>query len=208
MKMELLKRFGKVFGMLAGIGAMSLVFTALFMVLLNLITGFAGGQIAEEAVTDMSGSLGIMATGLLTGIFARKKHYIVEKKSKANVAEVLGYIVLVLGINILLYSVTTVLFSKAFPLEAGNSYENVIVKVISGMLLAPFFEELLFRVGIYGYMRIQLGKVWGAIISTLIFALLHGYQLQGFLSCLTFSFCMVFVYEKTGRILYCMLIHM
>ncbi len=76
--------------------------------------------------------------------------------------------------------------------------------VIAGMLavacgLAPLSEEILFRAGLYRYIRQKLGRTPGLVISGVCFGLLHG-NWAGFLPLAAFGMILALAYEATGSI--------
>ena len=106
--------------------------------------------------------------------------------------------------------VITLLFSSAFPVveQAQGSVSNVYVDLISAIIVAPMIEELLFRMGIYTLLRRKFSRVSAITICAFGFALMHGYQLQGFLSCLVAGFVFTLIYDKTGNLWYSIGAHM
>lgn len=76
--------------------------------------------------------------------------------------------------------------------------------VIAGMLLvacvlAPIYEELLFRAGLYRFCRQRLGRSWSLLISGLCFGALHGH-VAGFLPLAVLGMLLAVAYEATGSI--------
>lgn len=76
--------------------------------------------------------------------------------------------------------------------------------VIAGMLLvacglAPLSEELLFRAGLYRYLRQRLGRTPALLTSGLCFGALHG-NLAGFLPLAVLGVILSLAYEATGSI--------
>lgn len=83
--------------------------------------------------------------------------------------------------------------------------------VIAGMLLvacvlAPIYEELLFRAGLYRFCRQRLGRVWALLISGTCFGALHG-NLAGFLPLAFLGIALALVYEATGSIRVAIIAH-
>ena len=76
--------------------------------------------------------------------------------------------------------------------------------VIAGMLLvacvlAPVYEELLFRAGLYRFCRHRLGRGWALVISGVCFGALHG-NWAGFLPLAMLGMGLALAYEATGSI--------
>lgn len=76
--------------------------------------------------------------------------------------------------------------------------------IVAGMLLvacvlAPLSEELVFRAGLYRFIRQKLGRTPGLIISGCCFGVLHG-NAAGFLPLAVLGMLFALVYEATGSI--------
>ncbi len=66
-------------------------------------------------------------------------------------------------------------------------------------VLAPVYEELLFRAGLYRFCRQRLGRGAALVISGAAFGALHGYWLS-FLPLAALGIVLAMVYEATGSI--------
>jgi membrane protease YdiL (CAAX protease family) len=76
--------------------------------------------------------------------------------------------------------------------------------VVAGMLLvacvlAPLSEELIFRAGLYRFIRQKLGRWPALLISGICFGILHG-NWAGFLPLAVLGMLLALVYEATGSI--------
>lgn len=83
--------------------------------------------------------------------------------------------------------------------------------VIAGMLLvacvlAPIYEELLFRAGLYRFCRQRLGRGWALVISGASFGALHG-NWAGFLPLAVLGAGLALAYEATGSIRVPIIVH-
>lgn len=83
--------------------------------------------------------------------------------------------------------------------------------VVAGMLsvacvLAPISEELIFRAGLYRYIRQKLGRVPALLASGLLFGALHG-NWAGFLPLAALGMLLAVAYEATGSIAVVMITH-
>lgn len=82
--------------------------------------------------------------------------------------------------------------------------ETKSVALLAGILLvacvlAPIYEELLFRAGLYRYVRQKLGRTPSLLISGLCFGALHN-NWAGFLPLAVLGMLLALVYETTGSI--------
>ena len=82
-----------------------------------------------------------------------------------------------------------VLFSTAFPFQ-----------VISLCLVIPLCEELLYRGFFQRYLRYYTGRLTAVLITSLLFALLHGNIVQGIYAFVT-GMIMGFIFEKYKNVL-------
>lgn len=89
-----------------------------------------------------------------------------------------------------------------------NWGDILLMDVFFPVLIAPVFEELLFRVGLYSLMRQRFEKKFSILLCTIIFAAMHGYSIQGFCMCLIGGLLFMLIYVCTGNIGYSIAAHM
>ncbi len=125
----------------------------------------------------------------------------------------LGLVSNVLGLGVTL--VVTVIRHILLPGVPGGGFDMRLVEMLTQLnpafgflftvILAPIFEELLFRKllidRIYGY-----GELTAILLSGLMFGLYHG-NLQQFVYASTLGCCFAYIYLRTGRIRYTMILH-
>jgi membrane protease YdiL (CAAX protease family) len=90
---------------------------------------------------------------------------------------------------------------------AWGAPATVAVMLVSSILFAPVFEELVFRGLLYGTLRTRLGWPLAATASALVFALAHGYGVAGFASVFLSGVLWAWVYERTGSLLPSLVAH-
>jgi hypothetical protein len=78
---------------------------------------------------------------------------------------------------------------------------GIAVTVVSAVLFAPIFEELIFRGLLYGSLRSRFTWPTAAVTSALLFGLAHGYGIAGFASVLVSGLLWAYLYERTGSLL-------
>jgi membrane protease YdiL (CAAX protease family) len=88
-----------------------------------------------------------------------------------------------------------------------GDHTTLAVSLVEYVILAPVFEELIFRGLLFATLRRRYGLGVSALMSAALFALAHGYGLVGFVSVLGSGLLWAWAYEKTGSLLPGMLAH-
>lgn len=199
-------------GLLIGLLVAVLLFTGIVQIGMMVVAEKNGFAIAEDLLYHISGSVGIGITALIFAFYVKRKKYAygVEPVKSFHIGKALVLIVFVVCVcRILLCAVTTMLFARVLPMaDVSVSGSNTYIDILFAILVAPVMEELLFRMGIYSMLRRKFGRVSSIVICALAFAVIHGYQLQGFLSCLVGGLVFTLIYDKTGNIGYSIAAHM
>jgi membrane protease YdiL (CAAX protease family) len=77
---------------------------------------------------------------------------------------------------------------------------------LSAVVIAPVIEESVFRGGIFGPLRLRWGALAAALVSSVIFGAVH-YTLSAFLPLVFLGCLLCYLYQRTGSLLPCMLLH-
>lgn len=87
-------------------------------------------------------------------------------------------------------------------IEAFLESSGLIPTLVLGfnaIILAPILEELIFRAGLYRFLKARLPSKWASLLSSFCFACLHG-NLQAFAPLWLLGWWLNASYEKTGSI--------
>jgi membrane protease YdiL (CAAX protease family) len=84
---------------------------------------------------------------------------------------------------------------------------DAALAVLSAVVAAPFFEEVIFRGLLYATFRRRFGFLASALASALIFAAAHGYGWVGLVSVLWSGLVWAWAYERTRSLVPGMLAH-
>lgn len=87
------------------------------------------------------------------------------------------------------------------PQLVWGSHAELLKTTIEVVVLAPIFEEIIFRGIVYSTLRVKFGFPVSMIGSASIFALAHGYGPVAFLSVLWSGMLWAWLYERTGSII-------
>jgi len=120
----------------------------------------------------------------------------------------LGILALVMIISALIYQLQPGIKPQDFEqmLKTVNSTRGFLTMLLLGAVLAPLYEELLFRGMLYPAVRRYLGPTGGAIVAGLIFGLAH-WDLWRTIPLVIGGTLFCYIYEKTGSILVTALAH-
>jgi membrane protease YdiL (CAAX protease family) len=80
--------------------------------------------------------------------------------------------------------------------------------VVSACLLAPLAEEILYRGVLFRSLWNRIGVIPGGVVSALVFATLHFYNVYGLLSVAVFGLTCALLYAGTGSLVTVILLHM
>lgn len=88
-----------------------------------------------------------------------------------------------------------------------NSSEFGLYGIFSAVILAPIFEEIIFRFAGTEIPRGAYSMPLICIANGVYFSVLHFYNIQGFAQVFIVGLCMAYVYCKTGNLLYTFIAH-
>ena len=99
------------------------------------------------------------------------------------------------------------LLSGRMTIEEASSTNKTLIFFLSAVLIAPVAEEILMRYALIEHMRKNFSRMTILLFTGLLFAFLHGYNVQGF-TCTFLSFLFVSVYYlRTGNLLFTIIWH-
>ncbi|MCS7253313.1 MAG: CPBP family glutamic-type intramembrane protease [Armatimonadota bacterium] len=95
----------------------------------------------------------------------------------------------------------------AQALMLTSSTALMVTAFIIGTLIAPIVEELIFRGALYNALKGRIGLFWGAILSSLLFALLHPQSIVGAFPLFVIGVGLSLLYEARRSIVGCVFAH-
>ena len=93
------------------------------------------------------------------------------------------------------------ILSNFMTIEPNPDIPVIITRVLSAVVCAPIFEELIFRFGGCELCKGAYSVPVICIANALFFSVVHGYNIQGFANVAFFGMTAAYVYCKTGNIL-------
>lgn len=92
-------------------------------------------------------------------------------------------------------------------LVAGAPWWKLLLFASLAVVWAPLVEETVFRGALYRHMRGKLGMVFAAILTAVMFALVHGYPLALMAPLITLGVSFAFMREWRGSVISCITAH-
>lgn len=87
------------------------------------------------------------------------------------------------------------------------TFSSVIVFFIARCIIAPITEEIIFRFGLYEFMNTKIKGGLAIILSSFIFAILHGYLIFDTILLILLSFIWTYAYFKEKNLVYPIVLH-
>ena len=197
--------------------AISYVFVFLgLQIVLGLVLGFLINALGlEEHSVELLMSFGSLAT-ILAAIYVIKmikKENNIAFKSRLSLKNI-NYKFL-LGSSLLTISLTVILdfvmigLLKMEPQKAEPITASIygVLMVIAIIIIAPIFEEIIFRFGVLEKLETKFNKISALIITSLVFTVVHFYGLTGFLQVFILAMVMGYFYSHTKNLVYVIFIH-
>lgn len=216
--MKYIKNFLYVFVVFVVIGIILGISTVIMQLWTEKIANGIGISLKEEWLFSISGGLSTAITGTICAFYVKKKNYTdcIEVKEPFRIKKCLYYGAIAFCVcGVLFYAITTILFVYVFSMTnkghvvVEKSWTDIILMdLFFTVLMAPIFEELMFRMGLYSLMRQRFEKKFSIVICTFGFAAIHGYSIQGFCACLTGGLLFTLIYVSTGNVWYSVVAHM
>lgn len=137
--------------------------------------------------------------------------------SRANALQCVGAVLFLLGVQEIILAVISSVLPDLF--SAGAWWEGVdeimafgplplaFVDTLDAVVGAPIVEEIIFRGLLFGALVRSMGFTAAAIISSVVFAAVHGYGLEGTIAVTVTGSLLCWVYWRTGRLWTAMLAH-
>ena len=108
--------------------------------------------------------------------------------------------------------VTAVICSNFMTVTHNETVKFSLMNIFLIVIMAPIFEEMIFRFGVIGSFGKNFGResgiVFTVIISGIFFSAIHLYNIQGFVDVLIGGILFAVVYIYTENILYTMILHL
>lgn len=210
---KLLKQIGWLFAIIVVVAILTLIFTAIIQKGMEFFADRNGVVLSESVLYGISGTLGsgLAAIAIWFMIRYAKRLRFYDCPNPVDSKWTAVFILFTFAVcRIVLPGIwayaSYALGVKATPI--GNAPdESIWQMILFGVILAPVFEELLFRKDIFSLLKMRFSLSWTVGLSALLFAAIHGYSVEGFVSCLFAGCLFAILMARTGKLLPCIIAH-
>ena len=179
-----------------------LLYEVLAMVFIPAVNVFVPGR-SPETNPMMAQTIAALITNICAG-------YVYLKETAGERQNITGHRAFIIGISGIIVGVTGNLIINLTVLpDMSGAFKNASkvlfspslpIQIISLCLVIPLCEELLYRGFLQRYLKLFVGSVPAILVSSVIFALLHGNIVQGIYA-LVIGMIMGCIFEKYENIM-------
>lgn len=124
-----------------------------------------------------------------------------------NIYVLFKYLFLSFIIRIILEQIVAYLPFTETNIQIPSTMFEIVVQFITTCIFAPVFEEIIFRFGIYKKINKKLNIIVSMIITSMIFSIMHFYNIDGCVILIVVSLVWNYSFYKTDNLVYPILLH-
>ena len=126
---------------------------------------------------------------------------------KINFRLLLKYLFLSFAIRIILEQLVVYIPFQTTNAQIPSNIFEIITEFIATCIFAPIFEEIIFRFGLYKKLNKKLNVFTSILVTSIVFALMHIYNIDGFIILLALSLIWSYSFYKTNNLIYPIVLH-
>lgn len=126
---------------------------------------------------------------------------------KINISLLLKYLFLSFIIRIVLEQLVVYIPFKTTDVQVPSNIFEIIAEFIMSCIFAPIFEEIIFRFGLYKKLNRKLNVFISVLVTSIVFAVIHIYNIDGFIILLGISLIWHYSFYKTNNLIYPIILH-
>jgi hypothetical protein len=211
---NLIKKIGWFIAIIIIIVVLTLLFTGIIQICMTYFAKGQGTTIPDAILYSVSGTVasGITAIVLWLVILKCRKLSFYNCSTPSKLAWTTVFIIFTFALcRIVLPGIWAYISGVMGVVPSENithSDEPLWMTIVFGVILAPAFEEILFRKDIFSLLLKRLSMVWAIALTSILFAIMHGYNLEGFVSCLFAGTLFTILMKQSNSLLACIIDHM
>lgn len=151
----------------------------------------------------------VISIGVIDNLKAKDKINIKDRISFKNINIKFLFRMLFLSffLRALIEQINLLINTNQLSILGTTNWLEITMIFITNCLFVPVFEEIIIRFGLYEKLNKKMNAFLAIIITSIIFALIHWYNIYGFLFLLIVSFVWNYAYYKTNNLIYPIILH-
>lgn len=126
---------------------------------------------------------------------------------RINITLLLKYLFLSFIVRILLEQLVIFMHTPSTDIQVPLNIFEIIAEFIMSCVFAPVFEEIIFRFGLYKKLNKKLNFIISILITSIVFTLIHFYNIDGIIILLGISLIWHYSFYKTNNLIYPIFLH-
>ena len=167
----------------------------------------------SEIFSNLAYAIIIILISIAVGKYMNNKIKLNFEINKATIISALLYGLLIFAITHLI-GMFLISISEYFQIPIDDKVKiigisNIILFALVTIIIAPICEEIIFRYGIYEFIKSKFNMIVSIIFTSVVFSVIHFYSLSGTIILVILGLLMSIVYIKKNRnILYPIIAHL
>ena len=124
-----------------------------------------------------------------------------------NINRLLKYLFLSFIVRIILEQAIIYIQVPTTDVQVPSTILEIFFEFLATCIFAPIFEEIIFRFGLYKIINKKFNVLISILVTSIIFAVIHNYNIDGFIILLGISLIWHYSFYKTNNLIYPMLLH-
>lgn len=124
-----------------------------------------------------------------------------------NINRLLKYLFLSFIVRIILEQAIIYIQVRTTDVQVPSTILEIFFEFLATCIFAPIFEEIIFRFGLYKIINKKFNVLISILVTSIIFAVIHNYNIDGFIILLGISLMWHYSFYKTNNLIYSILLH-
>lgn len=181
---------------------------AIIFVAMQIVAGVVAAVMPHSEDASLQLFVGYTLSMVLTFVAVKLYTSRIKPAPRSVMKSIAGFnpVITLAGV-IFMVALSVVLSPLKEVMSVDNSaYNDSVWTLLTVTIIAPIFEEILFRGKLYNILNVSVSPTLSVLLSSLIFGVLH-FKLAVFVSCIPLGFLFGFVYLRTRSIIAPIILH-
>lgn len=211
---KLLKQVGWFIAIIVVVCVIIMLFTGIIQGAMTYLSAAKGVALSDDVLYGVSGTLALGMAALLLCFIVLQCHGLSFYTCSRPVGIVWQAVFI-----LLIFALCRVVLPGVWAYTAGSlgaqpsdtitqPGESLWMMILFGVILAPIFEELLFRKVLFALLLKRFSLCWTIVLTSIMFAISHGLNVHILVSSFVAGLLFAILMKQSGSLLACIIAHM